>query len=250
MKLFGSDLFSLKKEPGTLWDFAQFGVMGVSSMGFTGLNSLVTSSTFDGKAKPKERKKPEPTPKKLYQMGALNEREFAIQTDPTYLDEKIQEAQLKLEYLGKKQKPTKILGNEFVGIGPIKHGQDELESIIERLQNRKKIEQVAAVLDKYPHTSSALISKVLEKNTHLGYKLAQELVPDFPKAAIQAMKEYDEMCLELCNKKTVFYVLANSKDFQQVSKRRDPILLAQSPFGFFWQILGAWDEEMIYLGDL
>ena len=68
--------------------------------------------------------------------------------------------------------------------------------------------------------------------------------------AIEAMKEYEGFCIELCNKKPVFYVVAQAKDFEKINKKRDPILLAQSPFGFFWQILGAYDEEMQYLSDL
>lgn len=48
-----------------------------------------------------------------------------------------------------------------------------------------------------------------------------------------ARKEYTEFCLQVCNKKPIFYVIADSKDFQVVNKRRDPILLAQSPYGHF-----------------
>jgi hypothetical protein len=54
----------------------------------------------------------------------------------------------------------------------------------------------------------------------------------------------------LSNKTTHFYVIADKKDFDKTPAKRDPILLAQSPFGFFWNILGAWSDEMIFLGDL
>jgi hypothetical protein len=55
---------------------------------------------------------------------------------------------------------------------------------------------------------------------------------------------------ELCGKKPVFYVIAEPDKFRKAYERRDPILLVQSPFGFYWQILGAWDKEMILLSEL
>jgi hypothetical protein len=54
----------------------------------------------------------------------------------------------------------------------------------------------------------------------------------------------------LCNKKAVFYLISEKKQQKEVLRRRDPILLAQSPFGFFWQILGAWDDEVKFLEEL
>jgi uncharacterized lipoprotein len=47
-----------------------------------------------------------------------------------------------------------------------------------------------------------------------------------------------------------FYVIAEEKSFKSAAEKRDPILLVQSPFGFYWQILGAWDKEMILLSEL
>ena len=51
-------------------------------------------------------------------------------------------------------------------------------------------------------------------------------------------------------KKPVFYVIAEPDKFRKAYEKRDPILLVQSPFGFYWQILGAWDKEMILLSEL
>ena len=45
-------------------------------------------------------------------------------------------------------------------------------------------------------------------------------------------------------------MIADKKDFGEMDRKRDPILIVQSPFCLGWQVLGAWDEEMIYLGDL
>lgn len=91
---------------------------------------------------------------------------------------------------------------------------------------------------------------MIAAHKNLRCEKGDQFVPDFPKEAIKAMQEYSNMCIQLCKKKAVFYVVADKKDFEKVPAKRDPILLAQSPFGFFWQILGAWDDEMVYLGDL
>jgi len=64
------------------------------------------------------------------------------------------------------------------------------------------------------------------------------------------MKNYNKATDKLCGKQAVFYIIANKKDFEKTDKRRDPILLAQSPFGHFWQILGAWDEECLIIEEL
>jgi hypothetical protein len=64
------------------------------------------------------------------------------------------------------------------------------------------------------------------------------------------MKKYTNNMKKLCQKKPVFYVIAEPDKFKKAYEKRDPILLVQSPFGFYWQILGAWDKEMILLSEL
>jgi hypothetical protein len=39
-------------------------------------------------------------------------------------------------------------------------------------------------------------------------------------------------------------------DYQGPEHRRDPILLARSPFGRWWYVLGAWDKEVEIVDDL
>ena len=75
-------------------------------------------------------------------------------------------------------------------------------------------------------------------------------IPEFPAEAVQAMKIYTEKIEELCGKKPVFFVIATEDSFKKTYGKRDPILLASSPFGFYYYILGAWDEEMILLTEL
>jgi hypothetical protein len=70
------------------------------------------------------------------------------------------------------------------------------------------------------------------------------------RSVLLSMKKYTDNMEKLCKKKPVFYVIAEPDKFKKAYEKRDPILLVQSPFGFYWQILGAWDKEMILLSEL
>jgi len=94
-----------------------------------------------------------------------------------------------------------------------------------------------------------MIEKLLTKYD-LVLEEAELFVPEFPEDAMSVMKRYTKMVKNICNKKPVFYVIGEKKDFKEKYKKRDPILLVQSPFGFYWQILGAWDKEMLLLSEL
>ena len=94
------------------------------------------------------------------------------------------------------------------------------------------------------------MNNVLKKHDYLQLGEVDQFVADMPKEATDAMKEYNDACKKLCGKKAVFYIIADKKDFKKTESRRDPILLAQSPFGHFWQIIGAWDKEMMFLEEL
>ncbi len=117
------------------------------------------------------------------------------------------------------------------------------------MQNRKKYLKHKVYFDQFQNTTDEKID-VLLKKYELVMKTSDIFVPEFPDIAIQRMKEYTEKLDEICKKKPVFYVIAEEKDFKKKYERRDPILLVQSPFGFYWQILGAWDKEMLILGEL
>lgn len=254
MQLFGRKLF--EHEVKKLWDFNGFGNSdGTNILAYAdpiSLGAVTIGSTTIDKKKKKVVEKPKITPKELFKLEALNEQDFKIGTDATYLERAIRDCSQKLKLMPVPQKPTKK--NPYPAGGAEKHGYDELKSIIERLENRKKIHDLSssskAVFESYPHTTVELVNKVLSENKHLALETAGKYVPDFPVEAVEAMADYKKFCKEVCGKETYFYVISKKEDFQVVNKRRDPILLAQSPFGFFWQILGAWDEEMIYLGDL
>lgn len=253
MKLFGKQLFERAPKETVMWDFAQFGVVQQAHL-FNDVFTFVdqTGESDADKIKRKNKKKKDiilVTPKGLHKMQALNHKTFKIICDEKYLQDAIEKCQDKLALMPRGTDRKE--GIEFGGLrGAEKYGRKEIESILERLSNRRKIASVQTIIDKYPHTTSQLIGSVLEKYKHLRFEKSSTYVPDFPREAIQAMKEYNRVCQYLCGKDTVFYVVGQDKHFTKASSRRDPILLAQSPFGFFWQILGAWDEEMEYLDEL
>lgn len=130
-----------------------------------------------------------------------------------------------------------------------RYSKAQVDGMLKRLENRKKYAEHHAFFSRFKETTDEKIHDLLEK-----YELVMEthdlFVPSFPKEAIDAMETYEEETMKLCGEKPVFYVIAEEKDFKEKKKKLDPILLVQSPFGFYWQILGAWDKEMLLLNEL
>ena len=129
------------------------------------------------------------------------------------------------------------------------YSKREVEALIERVENRKKYLKHKQFFDAFENTTDEKIEALLNKHG-LVMKTSDIFIPEFPDDAIKVMKAYEEKMKEICNKKPVFYVIAQKELFKEAFKKRDPILLVQSPFGFYWQILGAWDEEMLILHEL
>jgi hypothetical protein len=129
------------------------------------------------------------------------------------------------------------------------YAKREVEALIQRLENRKKYTEHKEFFDRYQNTTDEKMDVLLEKYD-LVMKTSDIFVPEFPDDAIKSMKDYTEAMELVCGKKPVFYVIAEAKDFKKAYEKRDPILLVQSPFGFYWQILGAWDKEMLLLSEL
>jgi hypothetical protein len=92
--------------------------------------------------------------------------------------------------------------------------------------------------------------QILLQKYSLVMKDADIFIPEMPDIAIKTIKKFTEKVQEITFRSPRIYVIANEKDFKQVYSKRDPIVLAQSPFGFYYHILGAWDKEMIYLPEL
>ena len=129
------------------------------------------------------------------------------------------------------------------------YAKREVVALIERLENRKKWNDHKAFFNEFQNTTDEKIGQLLDKYD-LVMQTSDLFVPEFPDDAIAVMKAYTEEMNRLCGKKPVFYVIAEPDKFRKAYEKRDPILLVQSPFGFYWQILGAWDKEMLLLSEL
>lgn len=129
------------------------------------------------------------------------------------------------------------------------YSKREVTALISRLENRKKYTEFKEFFEKFQNTNDKAIDELLEKYD-LVMKSSDIFIPEFPDDAVNVMKDYTEKMDALCGKKPVFYVIAEPDKFRKAYDKRDPILLVQSPFGFYWQILGAWDKEMLLLHEL
>lgn len=272
MQLFGKSLFD-KRTVDILYDFAQHGILrGTSNMDYGDYisieNSMLTQriDSLEAKVKGKDPKKPEKpkefTPKEVFELKTLNIDDMQIVTDPEYIDDNVTILQDKLGLLPQIPKQPKrrmrfpwgqdvpMPAEAYAGSGVAEYSRREMLSMIERLQNRRKFKEFESVFGEFPYTTSEAISLMLKKHTNLQADNAAPMLSDLPKDAVKAIKTYQDAVANLCNKRPVFYLIVEKKQKQDVQRRRDPILLAQSPFGFFWQILGAWDKEVVFLEEL
>jgi hypothetical protein len=130
-----------------------------------------------------------------------------------------------------------------------KYAKREVTALIQRLENRKKYDSFKEFFSQFQNTTDEKIDVILGKYK-LVMKTSDIFIPEFPDEAIHVMQKYTEEMEKVCEKKPVFYVIAEEEKFHKSYEKRDPILLVQSPFGFYWQILGAWDKEMLLLSEL
>lgn len=264
IKLFGKNLFSFSKDNGGmpllvaeerlskaeyLPDFhtnsshsQSFGdVISIADWSVTNVtagSAVVDTNTRNktDKPAPKKAEKSRPTPKRLYQLKALNDNGFELKTDPIHVDEQIENFKTKLALYKDKSSDYR--------------GANEISSILIRLENRKKYPKFNKFYEQFPYTTGDRVTRLLKQHDHLKLGEVSQFLADMPKEATQVMKEYTEQTKQLCDKKPIFYIIAKKADFERTQKRRDPILLVQSPFAHMWQILGAWDEEMLLIEEL
>jgi hypothetical protein len=257
MKLFGKTLFE-KSRTIRLYDFAQHGLLRLDNGYGNEYIQLVTSDSELAAKKKEDKKKkanpvPEPTPKELYALGTLNVPKMDINIDPRYIAEQQAILDGKLELLPEPPKKKNRHG-EPVPIwdepGAVRYGRQEIQSMRDRLGYRLQLPQYQDLVDEFPHTTTDRLRELLSNQKHLEAKQAYDTLPDLPGEAVDAMKAYTEMTKKVTGKLPVFYLISEKKKQQEVARKRDPILLAQSPFGFFWQILGAWDDEVKFLEEL
>ncbi len=281
LKLFGRSLFSVSSDSGPmkynsavdrleklehLIDFykdtgkGNSGILTVDSIASWGTQSVTysqnglvvgvgpsTEKAKKGKGKVKKAKPvkvppPAPeqkkiTPKGVYELKTLHDETFKVNTDAAYIDGQLETF---------KEKLGMIKSSEY----DMNYGTTEIASIISRFENRKKYADFKEFYEEFPYTTSVKIQDLTKTHDHLKLGQVEQFLADMPKEAVDVMKKYTDQTKKLCGKKPIFYIIADKKDFEKAQTRRDPILLAQSPFGHFWQILGAWDEEMLLIEEL
>lgn len=265
VKLFGKDLFEIKKNSAEvvfntalekhqkseyLIDFYRdtgnsrsndimrledYVIATPQEVGLSGSGTVAIP--IKGKKASKPKKEIKLTPKGVFHLKLLNDEKFTVKTDSKYVDEQIEQI---------KDKLSMIKTVEY----DMNYGTTELGSILARLENRKKYPEFEKYYEQFPYTTNIKISELIKNHSHLKLGQVEQFIADMPKEAVDVMKEYTKQTKSLCGKKPIFYIIADQKDFKKTESRRDPILLAQSPFGHFWQILGAWDEEMILVDEL
>lgn len=196
-----------------------------------------------GKGKKGKKKVVEPkvdiriTPKGVYQLKTLNDETFKLNTDGAYIDQQISDF---------KDKLSLIKSEEY----DMRNGIGEINSVLMRMENRKKYAEFKDFFEEFPYTTTSKVMEMTKTHTHLKLGQIAQFIADMPKEATDVMKRYNEYTEKVCEKQAVFYIIADEKDFKKTTQRRDPILLAQSPFGHVWQILGAWDKEMLLIEEL
>jgi hypothetical protein len=125
----------------------------------------------------------------------------------------------------------------------------DIEGIMERMENRKKYLQYKDFFCKFNTTTQAKVEELLEKYV-LELHPLDIFVPELPDEVIRIITDYQNKSMALSGKKSLILVIATSDNFQKLNKDRDPIILAQSPFWYGYDILGAYDKEMLLLSEL
>jgi len=137
-----------------------------------------------------------------------------------------------------------------------KYASQDVDGLLVCLRNRKKYDARSKdgttyreFFTRFDTTDHPKVVALCEKYG-LVLKDADLFIPEMPDEATRVMKAVVDKSIELCGKKARLYVIATADQFRDVTAKRDPIVLAQSPFGFYYYILGAWDAEMLYLPEL
>jgi len=137
-----------------------------------------------------------------------------------------------------------------------RYASEEMDGLILCLKNRKKYDSrtrdgltFREYFSRFDATDQFHVDALCKKHS-LVFKSADIFIPEFPDDATAIMADITNKTKQLCGKMPRLFVIANEDQFRSADKKRDPILLSQSPFGFYYYILGAWDKEMLYLPEL
>ena len=120
---------------------------------------------------------------------------------------------------------------------------------LQYLNNRKKHEEVKDLFS-YPTTTFAMMNDICNIYT-LKIARINQYSWTMPQEAIDELKTYTKsFWLLTWWAKPEIRLIVPEKDFKTEEKKRDPILLAESPFWSRWYILWAWDKEVAIVDEL
>ena len=118
---------------------------------------------------------------------------------------------------------------------------------------RKIFRKNPKVLDSWPIVTEANINDLLKKyklrRARLGNGMYESLCPN---DALKAMEDYTKVWNDLWPsiEKPEIILIINESVYNEIQRKKDPILLAKSPLGNWWHLLGAWDKEVEYVSDI
>lgn len=139
------------------------------------------------------------------------------------------------------QERTKVLA-DYAGLNP---GSDETQAL-RYLKARKKFEKHKALFQ-WPATTSDLINKLCTT-----YKVQKVSLGGYykcvPAEGVAEIKKFGEAFYKVTEDgDPVFYLIVDVGGKEQ---KKDPILYAESPFGNWYYVLGAWDKEVEIVDEL
>jgi hypothetical protein len=130
------------------------------------------------------------------------------------------------------------------------YDKEDIEKSIFWLRNRMKFNKFKDKI-KWKFTTKDRID-ILCKKYKVCFKDLMYFRRNIPEGGIDEMALYNDFFKKFNkNIKPKYYVIGDDKDFKNnIEKKRDPILLAESPFGNYFYVLGAWDEEVKIMHEL
>lgn len=138
----------------------------------------------------------------------------------------------------------------------IKERIDLLEDMNYNTDSTKRVLDMLRAYKKYPSyaklfcwkTTTDLKIQELLKRYKLKHDTIERYVDALPERAITEILQFKEALKKVSRKNPEFSLIAPESYFKKKSK--DPILLAQSPFGNYYYILCAWDNEISIVDEL
>jgi len=123
---------------------------------------------------------------------------------------------------------------------------------IEMLKARKHYPKVAHLIT-WKTTTEEKINILLQKYK-LDHKSSREFIGVIPEEAVIEIAKFkkiiEKIKSEISLERVELSIIAPPDLFNKPDPKGDPILLAKSPFGNYYYILGAWDKEVDLVGEL